>query len=129
LVQLSVDTTEFHGGNQSLRMAFRGPGISDPGIFEYVPVRPNTSYRFSVYTKAEDIESASGPRIAVLDAYSSQQYVLSDDSLGTTGWREQSSDFRTGAGTSLLIVKVTRVPGDPLIKGKFWVDDVSLIQR
>src|SRR5579864_3303073 len=128
-VDLTVDTIEFHAGNQSLRMVFKGPGIADPGLFEYVPVQPNTEYRFSAYTKTEDIESASGPRVAVLDAYSGQPYVLTDDSLGTTGWREQSADFQTGPETSLLVVKVARVPGDPLIKGKFWIDDISLAQR
>jgi tetratricopeptide (TPR) repeat protein len=128
-VELTVDSSEFHGGNQSVRMVFKGPGIADPGFFEYVPVEPNTDYRFGAYTKAEDIESASGPRVAVLDAYSGQNYVLTDDSLGTTGWREQSADFRTSPETSLLLVKVTRLPGDPLIKGKFWVDDLSLVQR
>jgi tetratricopeptide (TPR) repeat protein len=128
-VQLSVDTNEFHGGNQSLRLSFSGPPVSDAGIFELVAVQPGTNYRFRAYTKAEDIESASGPRLAVVDAYSGQSYVLTDDSLGTTGWREQAADFRTGAETSLLIVKVTRVPGDPLIKGKFWVDDFSIVPR
>lgn len=128
-VELSVDSSEFHSGNQSLRMVFKGPGIGELGFMEYVPVRPNTNYLFSAYTKAEDIESASGPRIAVLDGYTGHSYVLTDDSLGTTGWREQSADFRTGPETSLVLVKVTRVPGDPLIKGKFWIDDVSLTQR
>ncbi len=128
-VELSVDTTEFHGGNQAVRMIFKGPGMRDPGLLEYVAVQPNSNYRFSAYTKSEDIESASGPRIAVMDAYTGHSYVLTDDSLGTTGWREQAADFRTGATTSLLVVKVTRVPGDPLIKGKFWLDDVSLVQR
>lgn len=128
-VELSVDSTEFHGGNQSVRMIFKGPGIGDPGLFEYVAVQPNTDYRFRAYTKAEDIESASGPRIAILDAYTGRSYVLTDDSLGTTGWREQSTGLRTGPETSLLLVKVTRVPADPLIKGKFWLDDVSLAPR
>jgi hypothetical protein len=127
-IQLSVDTSEFHGGNQSLRMVFRGPGVSDAGIFEYIPVQHNTNYRFSVYTKAEDIESASGPRVTVLDAYSGKSYVLTDDSLGTTGWRQQSADFRTGSDTSLLVVTVRRVPGNVLIKGKFWIDDFSLVK-
>lgn len=128
-VQLSVDSAEFHAGNQSLRLSFKGPPIADTGIFEYVPVRPNSDYHFSVYTKSEDIESASGPRVAVLDAYSGQTYVLTDDSLGTTGWRQQSANFRTGTETSLLVVTVRRVPGSPLVKGKFWIDDVSLVQR
>jgi hypothetical protein len=128
-VQLSVDTSEFHGGHQALRMVFRGPAVSDAGIFEYIPVHANTNYHFDVYTKAEDIESASGPRIAVLDAYSGKTYVLADDSLGTTGWRQQSADFRTSAESSLLVVTVRRVPGNVLIKGKFWIDDVNLVQR
>lgn len=128
-VQLSIDSAEFHAGSQALRMVFKGPAVSDTGIFEYVPVRANSEYHFGVYTKAEDIESASGPRVAVLDAYSGETYALTDDSLGTTGWRLQSADFRTGPETSLLVVTVRRVPGSPLIRGKFWIDDVSLIQR
>lgn len=127
-VQLSVDTAEFHGGNQSLRMVFRGPAVPDAGIFEYVPVHPNTNYRFSAYTKAEDIESASGPRVTVLDAYSGESFVLTDDFLGTTGWRQQAADFRTGSETSLLVVTVRRLPGNLLIKGRFWIDDLSLVQ-
>jgi tetratricopeptide (TPR) repeat protein len=127
-VSLSVDYNEFRGGNQAIRLAFEGPAVSDGGFFEYVPVLPNTEYRFSVYTKSEDIESASGPRLAVLDAYSGQAYVLTDDSLGTMAWRQQSVDFRTRPETSLLVVKVLRAPSGPLIKGKFWIDDVSLVQ-
>jgi len=127
-VELSVDYNEFRGGNQALRLAFEGPAVSDGGFFEYVPVLPNTDYRFSVYTKSEDIESASGPRLAVLDAYSGQAYVLTDDSLGTIAWRQQSANFRTRPETSLLVVKVLRAPSNPLIKGKFWIDDVSLVQ-
>ena len=128
-VQLSVDTTEFQSGNQSLRMRFKGPPVGEVGILEYVPVEPNVQYHFSVYTKAEDIESASGPRLSVADVYSAESYVLTDDSLGTTGWRQQSADFRTGPETSLLAVQVARVPADPLIKGTFWIDDVKLVQR
>jgi len=81
-VQLSVDTSEFHGGNQSLRIAFRGPAVPDAGFFQYVPIHPNTEYRFSAYTKAQDIDSANGPRIVILDAYSGGSYVATDDSLG-----------------------------------------------
>src|SRR5438477_5674032 len=128
-LQLSVDTSEFHGGNQALRIVFRGPAVSDAGIFEYIPVHPYTDYRFSAYTKSEDIESASGPRLTVLDAYSGESYVLTDDSLGTTGWRQQSADFSTGSKTSLLVVTVRRLPGNVLIKGKFWIDDLSLVKR
>jgi hypothetical protein len=72
---------------------------------------------------------ASDPRIAIQDAYSSESYVLTDDSLGTSGWRQQSVDFKTGSQTNMLAVKIVRVPGNALIKGTFWVDDVSLSKR
>jgi tetratricopeptide (TPR) repeat protein len=127
-VQLSIDTGEFQSGGQSLRMNFKGPGVDDIGIFEYVPVLPSTQYQFSTYTKAQDVESASGPRLSVADAYSGESYVLTNDSLGTTGWRQLMADFRTGPQTSLLTLKVTRVPGSPLIKGTFWIDDVKLVR-
>jgi tetratricopeptide (TPR) repeat protein len=128
-VQLSVDSSQFHGGNQSLRISFRGPAVADAGFFQYVPVLPNTQYRFSAYTKAQDIDSASGPRMVIIDAYTGSPYVATDDLLGTTGWRQQLADFKTQPETSMLLVKVTRVPGEPLIKGTFWIDDVSLVPR
>ncbi len=65
-----------------LRIAFRGPAVPDAGFFQYVPIHPNTEYRFSAYTKAQDIDSANGPRIVILDAYSGGSYVATDDSLG-----------------------------------------------
>jgi tetratricopeptide (TPR) repeat protein len=128
-VQLSLDTSDFQSGNQSLRLTFKGPAVGDAGVFHYVPVHPNTDYRFSAYTKAQDIESASGPRIVILDAYSGDPYVATDDVLGTTGWRQQLADFRTGPETSMLTIKIARVPAGSLIKGTFWIDDVSLAAR
>ena len=29
--------------------------------------------------------------------------------------------------TRLIAIKVMRVPGDPLIKGTFWLDDVTIL--
>jgi type IV secretory pathway VirB2 component (pilin) len=46
--------------------------------------------------------------------------------LGTTGWRQQVVDFVTGPEARLITIRVIRVPGNPLIKGTFWLDDVQL---
>ena len=35
-------------------------------------------------------------------------------------------DFATGPETWLITVRVMRVPGNPLIKGTFWLDDMQL---
>jgi hypothetical protein len=50
----------------------------------------------------------------------------SADLLSTSGWRELLADFATGPETRLIAIKVMRVPGNPLIKGTFWLDDVKL---
>jgi len=76
--------------------------------------------------KSEDIVSASGPRLLIQDSCSNQVLVSTDDSLGTSGWREQTVDFTTGPQTRLITLRVMRVPGNPLIKGIFWLDDVKL---
>jgi type IV secretory pathway VirB2 component (pilin) len=60
------------------------------------------------------------------DPYNNQSLGTTDDSLGTTGWRQQVVDFVTGPQTRLIAISVMRVPGNPLIKGTFWLDDVQL---
>jgi hypothetical protein len=35
------------------------------------------------------------------------------------------ADFVTRPQTRLIAIKVMRVPGNPLIKGTFWLDDVE----
>jgi hypothetical protein len=59
-VDVSLDTSQFHSGTSALRLKFPGPALSDTGIFQYVSVRPGTTYRFSAFVKSEDIVSASG---------------------------------------------------------------------
>jgi hypothetical protein len=84
-VDVSLDTSQFHSGTSALRLKFTGPALSDTGIFQYVSVRPNTTYRFSAFGKSEDIVSASGPRLVIQDPYNNQSLGSTDDSLGTTG--------------------------------------------
>jgi hypothetical protein len=109
-----------------LRFFFTGPALSDTGVYQYVPVRPNVTYRLSAFVKSEDIVSASGPRLVIQDSYSNQALGSTDDLLGTTGWRQQVVDFVTGPEARLITIRVMRVPGNPLIKGTFWLDDVQL---
>jgi hypothetical protein len=68
------------------------------------------------------------PRIAHL-ASDGQTVGSTADLLGTTGWRQQVVDFVTGPEARLITIRVMRVPGNPLIKGTFWLDDVQLAHR
>jgi tetratricopeptide (TPR) repeat protein len=126
---LAIDTSEFYSGTRSLSVTFDGLNASSAGIFQFIPVKPNTDYEFSAESRIEDIESASGPRFAIVDPYTNTFYVLTDDLLGTTPWHLQQSRFHTGPNTSLLFLQVIRQPAGPLIRGKLWIDDLRLVEK
>jgi tetratricopeptide (TPR) repeat protein len=125
---LGIDTSEFHSGTRSLSITFDGRNPGDAGIFQFIPVKPNTGYEFRAEYRTEDIESASGPRFAIVDAYTKASYVLTDDVLDTNPWRAQKARFQTGPNTNLVLLTIVRQPAGPLIRGKLWIDDVRLVE-
>jgi tetratricopeptide (TPR) repeat protein len=126
--KLAIDSDQFYSGTRSLSITFDGRTAPDAGIAQFVAVLPDTDYEFSAESKTEDIDSASGPRFAVGDAYTLSSYVLTDDLLGSNPWHKQEARFHTGPQTNLVFVKITRDPPAPLIRGKLWVDDVKLVE-
>ena len=65
-VTLMLDPSTFHAGRRSLLITFDGPGINDAGLFQFVPVQPNTTYEFSAYYKnGPELEGAGGPHFTV----------------------------------------------------------------
>src|ERR1022692_1072087 len=83
---LAIDTSEYHSGTRSLSVTFDGQSVSEAGISQFIPVKSNTDYEFSAEFRTEGVETASGPRFAIADAYSNASYVLTDDVMGTTPW-------------------------------------------
>jgi Carbohydrate binding domain len=128
-VALAIDTSEFRSGTRSLSIIFDGHHPADAGIFQLVPVKPNTDYEFSAECRSEKLETASGPRFAISDAYTNAPYILTDDVLGTNPWRVQHARFQTGPDTNLVVLKIVRQPAAPLIRGKLWIDDLKLVER
>src|SRR5579862_234304 len=57
-VALALDPTQSHGGHRSLLITFDAQKIDDAGIAQLVPVQPSTSYDFSAYFKAGDMQGA-----------------------------------------------------------------------
>ncbi len=125
---LSIDTSEFHSGTRSVSVTFDGHSVPGAPIFQFVPVKPSTRYEFTAQLRTEDIDTASGPRFAIVDAYTNSSYVLTEDTLGTTPWRLHEARFQTGPNTALLVLKIVRDPATPLIRGKLWIDDVKLVE-
>jgi tetratricopeptide (TPR) repeat protein len=125
-IDVSLDTTEFHNGLRSLRVSFSGPGVADIGTYEYVPVEANTAYRLSAFVKTRDIVTASGPRLAAQDVATGDTLAATDEFLEASGWLQRAVDLTTGPRTHVLALRILRTPGNPLIKGSFWLDDVEL---
>lgn len=125
-LELNVDSLQFHSGNHSMATIFDGGPAPSLGLTQLVPVNGGAEYRFSVFAKADELTTASGPRISISDAYTGERYFLSDDQRGTTGWKEIQTVFRVNPGTSLLKIEIVREPFQSLIRGKFYLDDFTL---
>jgi tetratricopeptide (TPR) repeat protein len=125
-INVSLDTNQFHSGNRSLRIEFTGTAISDVGVYEFVPVQPNTAYRLNAFVKTDEITTASGPRLVVEESSTKSVLVTTDEFLETTGWMPRTADFLTGPDTRLVTLRILRTPGDLLIKGTLWLDDIEL---
>jgi len=129
-VQLTLDPSDFHGGRRSLSIAFDGPGITDAGIYQLVPVEQNTKYEFSAYYKNGEIEGTGGPHFTVQDMYSPATIYFDSDELKDAGfWKLSSGGFTTGLDCKLLVVHVRRLPAGSPIRGKLWIDDFRLARK
>jgi len=125
-VSLTVDPSQTHSGNRSLSLVFDSRGMNDAGILQLIPVQPNTSYEFSAYFKAEDMQGAGGPQFVIQDFYTGTTYYSSDYLRDADFWKRTSGDFTTQPETKLLILHIQRVPLGSPIKGKLWIDGVRL---
>src|SRR3984893_16036918 len=115
-ISIFLDTSEVHSGTRSLSIEFAGPAISDMGVYEYVPVQPNTAYRLSAFVKTEEVTTASGPRLDVEDSSTRKILGITDEFLGTSSWTQRIAEFVTGTDTHLVTLRIVRIPGNPLIK-------------
>jgi len=128
---ISLDTMNFSEGRRALRIDIGGrQNLAYSHVLQFVPVRPNTGYRFLAYLRTQGILSDSGPRIEIYDNGDRGRLFLSTaDVRGTTSWVPRSVDFRTGAETRVLVVRIARPVSrslDGRIAGTVWIDRVSL---
>ena len=122
---VALDTSEVHSGGRSLLISYSDSG-ADSGVYQFVPVDPNTRYTLSAWVKSDDLETANGPSVAALDAFENITYATTDETIGDTTWHQVSRDFETDGSTRMVVIRFVRNPGNTGIRGRFWVDDVSL---
>ncbi|MGD0402541.1 MAG: hypothetical protein ABSB66_05030, partial [Candidatus Acidiferrales bacterium] len=128
---VSEDSSVGVAGSKSLRIEFNGTqNLEYAHVLQYVPVSPNTVYTFSAYMRAQGITTDSGPRLEVLDAFDpSKLFVSTENVTGTSDWSAHQLEFKTGADTRLLIVKIARPASrkfDNQLAGTIWIARVTL---
>lgn len=130
-IVVRVDNLTFFDGTHSLSITFKGEQNTHYyHISQLVPVKPNTLYHFQAYVRSQEISTDSGPRFEISDAYDNKELFLrADNILGTSSWKAQQHEFRTGPKTRLLVIRLTRLPSlklDNKISGTLWIDRVRL---
>lgn len=128
-VTLTLDPGDFHAGRRSLLIAFDGPGITDAGIYQYIPVQPDTSYHFSGYYKNGELEGAGGPHFTIQDMYSQAIYYESEELKEGGFWKSVDGEFTTSPDCKLIVLHVRRVPEGSPMRGKLWIDDFRLSRK
>jgi len=128
-VRLTLDPREFHGGRRSLQITFDGPGISDAGVYQIVPVQPDTAYSFSAYYKSADFEGAGGPHFTVRDFYGKDIFYESDELKDGAFWKSATGEFTTKPDSKAVLLEVRRVPEGSPIRGKLWINDFRLTKK
>jgi tetratricopeptide (TPR) repeat protein len=130
-------------GPRSLLVSLDGPGISDAGFSQFVPVQPNTTYTFSAqYRNKGQQEGAGGPRLTITDMYSQADYFQSeelkesdkpqdqDNDLRTEEkWKPVEGHFTTGPDCKLVVLHIRRLPVSSPIRGKLWVDNFHIVRK
>ena len=128
-VSLTLDPAQHQSGTRSLFISFDDAQIEDAGIGQLVFVHPNGTYDFSANFKAEQIEGAGGIRFALEDAYTHAPILATDNLTDTSNWKQVDRTFTVGPETSLLMLRLQRLPAGDVIKGKLWIDGVRLTEQ
>jgi tetratricopeptide (TPR) repeat protein len=128
-VETGIDNNESHSGTNSLFLSYDGNSADDAGWKQFVPVAPDSEYEFSVWIKSQNVTSSSGPRVAIVDAYSNTILALTEDVLDTHPWQEIKAILHVPVGTELVVVRIVRDPPESRIKGQVWMDDFRLVKR
>ncbi|MFN2501495.1 MAG: tetratricopeptide repeat protein [Pyrinomonadaceae bacterium] len=120
-------------GQRSLRLVFKSyskPAFAN--VFQTVVIEPNTSYRLRFWLRTEDLRSAGGPLLELINANDGTPIARTRPfPLGTNDWQEVTVDFRTSngcAGVGLQTIRTYCGEDCPLV-GTMWYDDFELTKQ
>lgn len=118
--------------SRAARLDFNGgSNVQLTAPTEFVPVEPNTTYRFHALMRTEGITTESGVHFAITDAnHDGAAKASTDDLTGSHDWMSVGADLTTAAQTHFLVIFLQRQPSrlfENKLSGTVWLTDVSLI--
>lgn len=129
-VEVATDAKVKHQGDRSLRVTFRNfikPSFAN--ILQTVVVEPKTHYRLHFYVRTENLKSAGGPMIEILNGNDDRPIAQSKTfPTGTNDWQEVTVDFTTPINCDGIHIRTIRsYCGETCaMAGIFWYDDFEL---
>jgi Flp pilus assembly protein TadD len=130
--QINLDERVKHSDRRSLRIVFNAASALDfHHVAQLVVVAPQTLYRLAYFVRTEELQSSSTLLTEVVDASDETRVLAASAPLanGTSDWQPVALEFKTGAQTEAVIVRLRRPPCTlalcPLF-GKVWYDDFNL---
>ncbi|MCI0402794.1 MAG: tetratricopeptide repeat protein [Acidobacteria bacterium] len=131
--RVSIALGDGRPGASATAVVIRFPGEDNlhfQHFFQFVPVEPNTRYRFEAWASSENISTESGPRLEVYDP-SAGTGAHSSALLGSNDWLPLAVEFATGPRSRLVRVGIVRLPSQRIenrIRGAVRVTEFSLRQ-
>ena len=133
-VRISLDRTQKHSGNQSLRLTFdnkHNPNLQ--AACTIVNVEPNTTYHFSGWVRTQNLTTNSGIGFRILPQGDPQSAASQTREIhGSNPWTSIDTPWTAGPKVRQAAICVMREPSDTPnanISGTAWVDDVNLVPR
>jgi len=130
--EIGLDTSVFRSGTRSLRVVFDRKANLSFQLGQLVPVEPGRRYRLRAFLRTENITSNSGMRFEVRSVPLVKEELFAQSAqnlVGTNPWTPVEMEFRTGPSTSVVSIRLYRVPSQRLnniLLGKVWLDEVSI---
>ncbi len=131
-VQISLDPSEKHSGERSLRILFNGHrNISFEDACHNIAPESGKRYLLSAWVKTQSLTSSEGVRLQIfVFTPTSTESVTTEDVHGTQPWKQVQLMWVTppgaGFGTVCVKRKMSDMPESD-IQGAAWLDDISLV--
>jgi len=130
-LDIDYSDSSAYKGAKCLQIKFVvGRNVDYDLVNQVVLVKPNTRYQLTAYVRSDNVTSASGPRLRVLEMGCENCAVrTSDPTLGSTEWHPVEVIFTTEVQTQAVKISFWR-PLDQVshadITGTVWLDEVTL---